>query len=296
MDGHGSHYEPSSVELAKENDVTLFCLPPHTPQDSQPLDCTVFGPLKRHWSNVCHKYLQSHPGAIVNKYNFCEFFSEAWLFSVTSANIVSGFRKCGIYPFNRDAIPTCENGFEATDSETTPEALGDSRSGDSPGSADLEITPNGQVDSGSGDSPRSPDLRDDGVRNSNFIAACTSTHTLSSPSECQQYKFSEDQVALFEKRFEEGYNIYVDDKYLAWLKLNHPDVVPVDKFSPTVTSVADAFGDVSPLHSIAGSHNLASLLMVLFLILHKVMSITHNYRHLLHHPLQQFLQQRNQVR
>ena len=56
MDGHSSHYESSSVELAKENDVILFCLPPHTTQDSQTLDCTVFGPLKHHWSNVCHKY------------------------------------------------------------------------------------------------------------------------------------------------------------------------------------------------------------------------------------------------
>ena len=37
MDGHSSHYEPSSVELAKENDIILFCLPPHTTQDSQPL-------------------------------------------------------------------------------------------------------------------------------------------------------------------------------------------------------------------------------------------------------------------
>ena len=48
MDGHSSHYEPSSVELAKENDAILFCLSPHTTQDSQPLDCTVFGPLKHH--------------------------------------------------------------------------------------------------------------------------------------------------------------------------------------------------------------------------------------------------------
>ena len=74
MDGHSSHYEPSSVELAKENGIILFCLPPHTTQDSQPLDCTVFGPFKRHWSNVCHKYLQNNPGAVVSKYNFCELF------------------------------------------------------------------------------------------------------------------------------------------------------------------------------------------------------------------------------
>ena len=78
MDGHSSHYEPSSMELAKNNDLILFCLPPHTTQDSQPhttqdsqpLDCTVFGPLKRHWSTVCHEFLHNHPGIVINKYNF----------------------------------------------------------------------------------------------------------------------------------------------------------------------------------------------------------------------------------
>ena len=41
LDGHSSHYEPESVEFARSQDVILFCLPPHTTQDSQPLDCTV---------------------------------------------------------------------------------------------------------------------------------------------------------------------------------------------------------------------------------------------------------------
>ena len=137
MDGHSSHYEPSSAELAKENDIILFCLPPHTTQDSQPLDCTVFGPLKCHWSNICHRYLQNNPGAVVSKYNFSELFSEAWLLALTPANVVSGFRKCGIHPFNRSAIPTHEGESETSDTEIPPEQNFDLRSGDSPGNADL---------------------------------------------------------------------------------------------------------------------------------------------------------------
>ena len=104
LDGHSSHYEPQSIELAKENDVIIFCLPPHTTQDSQPLDTTVFGPLKRHWSEVCHEFLQSNPGKVVNKYNFSGLFAQAWLKALTPTNIVSGFRKCGVHPFNRNAI------------------------------------------------------------------------------------------------------------------------------------------------------------------------------------------------
>ena len=92
LDGHSSHYEPRSVEIAKEEDIILFCLPPHTTQDSQPLDCTVFGPLKRHWSDVCHQYQQRNPGTVISKLNFSRLFSQAWLMALSPANIIAGFR------------------------------------------------------------------------------------------------------------------------------------------------------------------------------------------------------------
>ena len=49
LDGHSSHYQPDLVRFAKEHEIILFCLPPHTTHESQPLDTTVFGPLKQHW-------------------------------------------------------------------------------------------------------------------------------------------------------------------------------------------------------------------------------------------------------
>ena len=91
LDGHSSHYEPASIELAKTEGVIIFCLPPHTTQDSQPLDCTVFGPLKRHWSAICQEFQQKHPGMVISKLNFTELFVKAWLQALTPANIVAGF-------------------------------------------------------------------------------------------------------------------------------------------------------------------------------------------------------------
>ena len=38
LDGHSSHFEPQSIEFAKENDIVIFCLPPHTTHECQPLD------------------------------------------------------------------------------------------------------------------------------------------------------------------------------------------------------------------------------------------------------------------
>ena len=117
MDGHSSHYEPKSVDIAKEESVILFCLPPHTTQDSQPLDCTVFGPLKHHWSDVCHEFFQQKPGMVISKLNFTRIFAEAWLRALTPSNIIAGFKKCGIHPFNREAIPTTH---EVTAENTQP--------------------------------------------------------------------------------------------------------------------------------------------------------------------------------
>ena len=104
LDGHSSHYQPELIDYAKEHDVVMFCLPPHTTHESQPLDVSVFKPLKQHWQEACHKYMQSHPGKVVTKYQFSALLNEAWMTTMTPANICSGFRKCGVFPYNPDAI------------------------------------------------------------------------------------------------------------------------------------------------------------------------------------------------
>jgi hypothetical protein len=104
LDGHSSHYQPDLVRFAKEHEIILFCLPPHTTHESQPLDTTVFGPLKQHWRNACHDFMQANPGRVITKYDFSALLNKAWMKTMTPANICSGFKKCGIYPYDRTAI------------------------------------------------------------------------------------------------------------------------------------------------------------------------------------------------
>ena len=104
LDGHSSHYNLEAVTFAKENDVIMFTLVPHTTHEMQPLDTAVYGPLKANWQDVCHEYIQSHPGRVITKYYFSELFSKAWLRTVVPANIISGFKCCGVYPFNPRAV------------------------------------------------------------------------------------------------------------------------------------------------------------------------------------------------
>ena len=202
----------------QERVVLLFCLPPHTTQDSQPLDCTVFGPLKRHWSDVCHEFQQHHPGMVISKLNFSGLFAKAWLQALTPANIIAGFRKCGVHPFNRNAIP-----IAADDS---------SSSGLEPDNPSADLEPSSPYSHSESNSP-------DGGSSDAVDPSTSNPSTLT---------FISQRLELFETRFSEGYDIYVEEDYVAWLKLNHPNYL-LGNSPPCmdVTSLLDNFSDVSPL-------------------------------------------------
>ena len=104
LDGHSSHYQPDLIRFARENDIILFCLPPHTSHESQPLDVSVFKPLKSNWQDECHNYMQSNPGKVVTKYQFSDLLNKAWHKTMTPSTICAGFRRSGVFPFNPDAI------------------------------------------------------------------------------------------------------------------------------------------------------------------------------------------------
>ncbi len=104
LDGHSSHYTLDLIQTAADNDVVIFCLPPHTTADSQPLDTSCFGPLKVYWSEACRLFMFANPGCVVSKFQFSSLFSQAWSKGMTINNVVSGFRSTGIYPFDRNAV------------------------------------------------------------------------------------------------------------------------------------------------------------------------------------------------
>ena len=104
MDGHSSHYYPGTIYMAAKEKVILFVLPPNTTHLTQPLDKGCFGPLKMKWAEVCHRYTATNPGKVVNRFVFCKLLNEAWAQSMSSGNIMAGFKTTGIYPLDRTAI------------------------------------------------------------------------------------------------------------------------------------------------------------------------------------------------
>ena len=69
LDGHSSYYNLETINLAKENDVIMFTLVTHTTHTMHAtLNTAVYGPLKIHWQDICHDYIQKHPGRVIIKY------------------------------------------------------------------------------------------------------------------------------------------------------------------------------------------------------------------------------------
>ena len=86
----------------------------------------MFGPLKTKWSEICHQFFQKNPGKVITKFNFNKLFSEAWLKSLIPANIIAGFRKCGVYPYNPAAISIQEAGVTVSREVSTVGEIGES--------------------------------------------------------------------------------------------------------------------------------------------------------------------------
>lgn len=105
LDSHSSHETLGLIQTARENDIILLAFPPHTTQWLCPLDKSVFSPLQREYNRVCSEFMARSPNNIVNKWEWPGLFKDAYDKAFNKSNIKAGFQKCGIAPFNANAIP-----------------------------------------------------------------------------------------------------------------------------------------------------------------------------------------------
>jgi hypothetical protein len=216
-----------------EHPCIILCLPPHTTHESQPLDVGVFAPLKVQWSTVCHKFYQKNPGKVINRFNFSTMFSEAWYGAITPINIMAGFRKAGVFPFDPEAVTlstppdnSAKIHCSAEVRETSPEMV-------SPNNPDLETVP-GECASGSSKSV----VGDPCTSKTSISDSCTLQTAVSDlctpkasdlhtpdPTETTSSNqgvvagpsFSQEQQRRFHVRYEEGFDVAGDPDYVSWL-------------------------------------------------------------------------------
>jgi len=92
-------------ECAKEKDISLICLSPHTTHYLQPLDHSFFKPLKVYYDQACRSFILDHPGRSITKLQFSTVLNQAWGKAAMVETATNGFRICGLRPINRLAIP-----------------------------------------------------------------------------------------------------------------------------------------------------------------------------------------------
>ena len=131
--------------------------------------------------------MQLNPRKLVIKYNFSPLLNLAWSKTMTPSTICSEFRRCGVFPFNPNAI---DRRLAA-------------------GKEDCEQHISSEEDNGDQDATHEPECEDHGFNKDNMSAE----GDMYLPEESQIDR-SADQTdskmeQLYQRRFEEGYDIAI---------------------------------------------------------------------------------------
>jgi len=102
LDNHESHLSIEGLNYCKENGIIMLSFPPHCSHKLQPLDRSVFGPLKKYVNTTCDSWIVNNPGKTMSIYDIPGIIKQALPLAATPTNISSGFSVSGIYPFNPD--------------------------------------------------------------------------------------------------------------------------------------------------------------------------------------------------
>ena len=107
-DSHSYYLDVNTTGNLVDHNIHLYCLPPHTTNILQSLDIAVFGPMKVYFSKITDTVslfsLDVKQSLNISKRNFTPIFKDTYECTLSIAVIKNGFRKCGVYPFDRNAI------------------------------------------------------------------------------------------------------------------------------------------------------------------------------------------------
>ncbi|CAK1583568.1 unnamed protein product [Parnassius mnemosyne] len=67
LDNHSSHISWNSYKFCKENHIVILSLPPHGSHRIQPLDISIYGPIKTTYKQECNIFMKCNLGRKLHK-------------------------------------------------------------------------------------------------------------------------------------------------------------------------------------------------------------------------------------
>lgn len=103
LDNHQSHISIDILDYAKEHHITILSFPPHCSHALQPLDRSVFGPLKTYLNQAMDNWMRDpqHSNQAMTIHVLPSLVAYAFPKAFTPQNITAGFRCTGIFPYDR---------------------------------------------------------------------------------------------------------------------------------------------------------------------------------------------------
>ncbi|KAF2676794.1 DDE-domain-containing protein [Lentithecium fluviatile CBS 122367] len=118
-DGFRTHQTLKILEFCFEKNIILCRLPSHTSHKLQPCDVAVFGPLKTAYRDQVERLYRGGV-TVINKKHFTTLYSPAQEKAMTKKNILAGWAKTGLFPFNPERVL---RDIVVPDAELPPAAL-----------------------------------------------------------------------------------------------------------------------------------------------------------------------------
>ena len=103
IDSHSSHVTARFIAFCITSKIDLFLLPLHSSHKTQPLDLSIFGPLKT-VINLEVDRIFRHSTIRLPRVEWTSAYIKARARCFKPSSIESGFRKAGIYPFNPEVL------------------------------------------------------------------------------------------------------------------------------------------------------------------------------------------------
>jgi len=110
LDGHTSNTRNILLlEKARENHVSIICLPPHSSHKMQPLDVGFMTPLKTYYASEIETFLRNvtqedrdRRKDVVTAFRIARLFNAAYSRAATMEIAINSYKKTGLYPCNKN--------------------------------------------------------------------------------------------------------------------------------------------------------------------------------------------------